>query len=281
MLTGSCLCGDIAFEVHGEIALMIHCHCSMCRKLHGSAFATFGVAEDGLRWRRGIDKVASYQSSEEGGRTFCSSCGSAVPSPWAKGPMTYVPLGNLAEDTGPLAGQHFFAGSKAPWHTIVDDQAQHEDWGPGWSGPVIESEGRAPETAGATGGSCQCGAVRYEYVGEAERMVNCHCSRCRRQMAAGYGTFVFVAADAFRWLAGKDRIVDYKMPEAQIKGTAFCRDCGSLVPRERQPGTMQIPAGSLDSDPGVRPAANIFTGSKASWTTLDMSIACFDEYPTG
>ena len=281
MLTGSCLCGDIAFEVHGEIERMVHCHCSMCRKLHGSAFATFGMTGgDAIRWLRGAEKVAHYRSSAEGGRSFCPRCGSALPSPSASGPVAYIPLGNLAEDPGSFEGLHFFAGSKASWHTIVDDQEQHEDWAPGWSGPNIEGEVRLPETADAVGGSCQCGAVRYEY-GEAERMVNCHCSRCRRQMGAAYATFVFVSGDAFRWLAGEDQVVNFKLPEARVKGTAFCRTCGSLVPREREPGSMQIPAGSLDSDPQMRPAANIFTGSKAAWSTLDTSIPCFEEYPAG
>lgn len=281
MLSGSCLCGDIAFEVHGPITRLMHCHCSMCRKLHGSAFATFGVAgPETVRWLKGADSVVRYQSSDEGGRTFCPRCGSQVPAPWVRGPVTYIPMGNLAEDPGSPPSLHLFVGSKAPWHTIADDAEQHPEWPPGWSGALVESEPRVPSRSGAVAGSCLCGAVRYEYDGEAQRMVNCHCSRCRRQMAAAYGTFVFVAADAFRWLGGEREIVDYKMPEARVKGTAFCRHCGSLVPRERDPGAMQVPAGSLDTDPQLRPSANIFTDSMASWATLDTSIACFKEYPT-
>lgn len=33
MLTGACLCGDIAFAIDGAVDGMAHCHCSMCRKL--------------------------------------------------------------------------------------------------------------------------------------------------------------------------------------------------------------------------------------------------------
>ena len=62
-------------------------------------------------------------------------------------------------------------------------------------------------------------------------------------------------------------------------GSAFCRHCGSLAPRRRDPGGMQIPAGSLDADPGVKPAVNIFVSSKAPWSALDESIPCFAEYP--
>ena len=51
MLTGSCLCGDIAFEIDGPVDVVGHCHCSMCRKSHGSAFATFVTAAPGdFRW---------------------------------------------------------------------------------------------------------------------------------------------------------------------------------------------------------------------------------------
>ena len=95
-----------------------------------------------------------------------------------------------------------------------------------------------------------------------------------------YGTFVFVSSEQFRWTSGEADVVNYKMPEALVKGTAFCRHCGSLVPRERDAGTMQIPAGSLDDDPRIRPIANIFTDSKAAWSEPDQRIACFPEYPT-
>ena len=38
--------------------------------------------------------------------------------------------------------------------------------------------------------------------------------------------------------------------------------------------------GGVAEDPGIRPAVNIFTGSKAAWSALDESIPCFKEYPT-
>ncbi len=94
-------------------------------------------------------------------------------------------------------------------------------------------------------------------------MVNCHCSRCRRQTGAASGTFVFVTEVVFRWLTGHQSIIDCKIPEADIKGTAFCRHCGSRVPRLRDPGGTQMPAGSLDADPGAQPAMNIFIDSRA------------------
>ena len=282
MLTGACLCGDIGFEVNSDLIEIAHCHCSVCRKFHGSAYATFGAVDPKFfRWTRGEDKIAHYPSSAHGFRHFCPRCGSAVPADPEGGPVALVTMGNVAEDPAIRPTLHIFAGSKAPWHTIVDDLPQHDEYPPDWGAPAgIDEPARQCSTPGATPGSCICGEATYEFDGPPERMVNCHCSRCRRQTGAAYGTFVFVAEDVFRWLSGRESVVDYKMPEARVKGTAFCRHCGSLLPRLREPGQIQIPAGSLDADPGFRPALNIFNSSKAPWSALDESIPCFTEYPT-
>ena len=40
MLTGSCLCGAVAYEVDAPAGPIVHCHCSTCRKTHGAAFST-------------------------------------------------------------------------------------------------------------------------------------------------------------------------------------------------------------------------------------------------
>ena len=282
MLKGSCLCGDIQIEIQDSVKWLMHCHCSMCRKFHGSAFATFGVVDaESLTWLNGADRVSRYQSSEYGSRSFCRRCASPVPSPNQKEGINYVPAGIFTGDLGEDSSLHLFVASKAPWHHIADDHEQHAEWPPGWDNNIqIESEKQESTDTESVAGSCLCGKVRFKYEGEADRMVNCHCSRCRRQKGAAFGTFVFIPKGQFHWLRGEEEVVNYKMPEARLKGTAFCRHCGSLVPRLRDETHIQIPAGSLDDDPGITPGVNIFTESKATWSTVDESIACFPEYPT-
>ena len=56
MVRGSCLCGDVVWEASGKLERMSHCHCSMCRKAHGAAFATY-VAAEGFRSVRGTESV--------------------------------------------------------------------------------------------------------------------------------------------------------------------------------------------------------------------------------
>ena len=33
---GRCLCGQVQFEIHGEVSDIVNCHCLKCRKFHGN-----------------------------------------------------------------------------------------------------------------------------------------------------------------------------------------------------------------------------------------------------
>ena len=72
MPRGSCLCGDIAYEIAGPFLEAHHCHCSMCRKEHGTPYATYGIAPaSGMQWLRGREQIARFESSEGFYRAFC------------------------------------------------------------------------------------------------------------------------------------------------------------------------------------------------------------------
>lgn len=76
-LTGRCLCGDIAFEVHGAPKWVGHCHCESCRRGAGAPLVTFaGYRNDQWRWTKAAPAV--YASSPEARRYFCARCGSSI-----------------------------------------------------------------------------------------------------------------------------------------------------------------------------------------------------------
>jgi len=125
---GSCLCGTVQYELDGPLEVMSHCHCSMCRKHHGAAFATFvTVPLSNFRWIAGEDSLSTYQSSAYGKRTFCSQCGSVMPVVEADTGIAFCPAGNLDGELGIQPQSHRFVGSKASWHTITDTLPQHEE----------------------------------------------------------------------------------------------------------------------------------------------------------
>jgi len=128
-------------------------------------------------------------------------------------------------------------------------------------------------------GSCLCGGIAFEATEQIE-FRNCHCSRCRKARGAAYAANIFVKPADFRWLRGEDLIVSYRLPGALRFGNVFCRVCGSPMPRAvPNRDFIVVPAGALDSDPGVRATYHIFTGSKAPWHEISDNLPQHAEYP--
>jgi hypothetical protein len=279
-ISGSCLCGAVQYQADGPCSVMIHCHCSMCRKHHGSAFATFVAAPlTGFRWSGGEDSVDVYPSSEKGRRSFCRLCGSIAPTLAAEMDLAILPAGNVEGDLGIRPQYHMFVGSKAPWYTIADSLPQHAEYPPEFGALGMERGAVAPR-AGIIEGSCLCGDVAYEITGPALSMWYCHCSRCRRGRSAAHAANVFYSIDDFRFTRGAASVEIYSPPETQHVAVAFCKRCGGAAPRiSRERGFVVVPAGSLDVDPGARPQAHIYVASKAGWFEITDDLPQVAEGP--
>jgi len=281
MNQGSCLCGAVRFEVDGPFNAMLTCHCSMCRKEHGSLFATFVAAPgEGFRWVSGGDKIETYASSERGTRPFCNICGSTLPMVAPDKSVAIIPAGLLEGDPGIRLQGHMFVGSKAPWYQITDSAPQYDEYPPEFDGPPGIDRPKPAHKDGIMQGSCLCGDVAFEVTGAPSRVMNCHCSRCRHSRAAAHATNVFVKPEQFRWVRGENKIRRYKVPDAQRFSVAFCTHCGGKVPLDYPEfGVVMVPAGTLDDSPGMEPMAHIFVGSKAPWFEITDALPQFDEYP--
>lgn len=129
MLTGSCLCAAVAYEIGGPLSQALNCHCSMCRKAQGSAFRSRArVKTADFRFTRGDDLVTYYESSPGNHRGFCRVCGSPIHSKFDDQPdVLGLPLGSLDQDPGIKPRFHVFVGSKAPWHDITDELPQFQE----------------------------------------------------------------------------------------------------------------------------------------------------------
>ena len=133
MITGGCLCGAVQFQISGDIRNIVYCHCSMCRKAQGTAFASNGiVAKDDFRFTQGEDNLSCFESSPGQHKSFCRSCGSPIKSENSKHPgQIRIRLGTLDGDIKQRPEAHIFVGSKANWHDICDDLPQYNDYEPG------------------------------------------------------------------------------------------------------------------------------------------------------
>lgn len=128
--TGSCLCGAVSYDVTDLEPKMGHCHCSMCRKFHGAAFATYGEAlRENFRWVSGQDALQSYTANNGTVREFCGVCGSSLTfAPNAdEGDVIEFALGTLDDAIIHRPDAHIFTAYKASWFDINDDLPQFDE----------------------------------------------------------------------------------------------------------------------------------------------------------
>ncbi|MCO7223683.1 GFA family protein [Pleionea sp. CnH1-48] len=133
MYTGSCLCGAVEVEVTGAIGSIIHCHCSLCRKSSGTAYATNGfVASAEFRIAKGASKLKAYVFKPGRERHFCSDCGSPVYSSNADNPdYIRIRLGILNDDICERPMSHNFVTSRANWDDLDAELPRYDEFEPG------------------------------------------------------------------------------------------------------------------------------------------------------
>lgn len=130
-------------------------------------------------------------------------------------------------------------------------------------------------------GSCLCAQVRYEISGNLGVFQYCHCSRCRKFTGSVHAANLLVLPDQFTWLCGEDQLGRFEVEGSKHFATSFCRQCGSSMPWLTQSAkSVVVPAGSLDSDPGLTPSQNIFWASRASWYQDASVLVKYDQLPT-
>ena len=123
-LSGSCLCGSVAFEIEPPFEHFLHCHCSRCRKATGTAHATnVVVVPTQFRWIRGEDNVARYDlpAARSFATSFCRSCGAPLPHLTRSGKRVIVPAGSLDDPPSAHPTAHAFWGSRATWIDLDAD----------------------------------------------------------------------------------------------------------------------------------------------------------------
>lgn len=131
MLTGSCLCGAVTYQVEQLDMPIGHCHCLTCQKAHSAAFAsTAGVMREHFRWTRGEDRLSRYESSPGKLRWFCSGCGSQLIAERPAQAHVIVRVATLDQDPGVRPAQHIWVSHDRPWLS-QDDLPAYSEWPPG------------------------------------------------------------------------------------------------------------------------------------------------------
>ncbi|WP_419710983.1 GFA family protein [Pseudomonas sp. NFX224] len=125
---GSCLCGTVKYSVSTELKALTHCHCNMCQKGHGAAFASYASAPAStVSIVAGTQMLKGYESSKGVLRQFCCNCGSSLFWSDAKGAFSQwisIAIATLDSPCSPTKQKHACVGSKAGWYAIEDRHPQ-------------------------------------------------------------------------------------------------------------------------------------------------------------
>lgn len=132
MYSGKCLCGEVEIKITGPISDIIHCHCSLCRKNSGTAFATNGFIEaKDLVFVSGQNNLSSFSFKLGRFRHFCTSCGSPVYSSNEQDPSRYrLRLGILDSHIIERPISHNFVSSKANWEDLDAELPRYDAFEP-------------------------------------------------------------------------------------------------------------------------------------------------------
>ena len=123
--TGSCLCGNIRYEIDGEPSITGICHCKNCQRQAGSAFSTLAaVPREAFRFIQGEPKLYADADTKSGNtveRWFCNNCGSPIYSGVDSSPDNWFLKTGTLDDTSTWEPRfQTWCDSKQNWVTLED-----------------------------------------------------------------------------------------------------------------------------------------------------------------
>ena len=128
VLSGSCLCGTVTYEIRNEFDHFQLCHCTQCQKSTGSAHASnLFTSPEFITWHTGQTSIVRYDV--EGRRisnVFCRHCGGRVPWLSLSGDVLAVPAGSLNGVPSISAKANIFWPERAQWYEDALDAPRYD-----------------------------------------------------------------------------------------------------------------------------------------------------------
>jgi len=128
-ITGTCLCGEVAYSFTGKVKVFQYCHCSRCQKFTGSAHASNIIIDpEQFEWTKGKDLVGRYEVAEAKhfATSFCKKCGSNLPWLTQSAKAMIVPAGTLDDDPEVRPIHNIYDADKAPWYVAPSSLVKYE-----------------------------------------------------------------------------------------------------------------------------------------------------------
>ncbi|KAF1845037.1 uncharacterized protein K460DRAFT_365941 [Cucurbitaria berberidis CBS 394.84] len=131
MPSGSCMCGNVSYEVAGDSVANVLCHCYDCRKISGTTYSSNSLySSDGLKITKGTPKQHKKvaDSGNEIVSNFCGDCGSTMWRTTATFPGKLIVKAGTLDDTSIIDNwtvhKELFASNRPKWIGAQEGAAQ-------------------------------------------------------------------------------------------------------------------------------------------------------------
>lgn len=125
--TGSCLCGDVTYEIENTPTKVGACHCVMCRKWSGGIYLAVHLTKDQVTFK-GEEHIECYKSSDWAERGFCKTCGSSlfyrVTAPGPNEGDLHLAFGTIDDQSGMYLEEEIFIDRKPEGYSFAQDTAK-------------------------------------------------------------------------------------------------------------------------------------------------------------
>ncbi|MEJ8566679.1 GFA family protein [Elongatibacter sediminis] len=124
---GGCFCGAVRFQVTLPSKWCAHCHCSMCRRIHGAGYVTWaGFESAGFEVTRGAENLHWFESSPGARRGSCAHCHSNMLFESQRWPgETHVALGCLDGKIDRTPQAHVNYDTHVDWMAVDENLSIH------------------------------------------------------------------------------------------------------------------------------------------------------------
>ena len=128
-MTGRCLCGEVSYEITGELVATAVCHCDHCQRQSGGAFSVNLVVLESQLALSGT--LTTYgDCGDDGGdtvyvrRRFCGTCGSPIVSEVNEpAGIAIVKAGTLDDKSNVQPTVEVWCDHRQPWVDLPGMQA--------------------------------------------------------------------------------------------------------------------------------------------------------------
>ena len=125
--TGGCQCGAVRYEIRAEPVMVYACHCTICQKQSGNAFAMAAAFPATAFTMLGTEPAHFVRPGH--GRKFrcyfCPDCGSRIYHQWfteeGDVPFRNIKPGTLDDTSWLRPGCHVWTQHAQPWIRFSDD----------------------------------------------------------------------------------------------------------------------------------------------------------------